>query len=511
MYTDLAKTQAPSFNFGIGNTSRQLNERAEEAAKNFAGLPEGVSHWDALLVLKRAKPAGLTGTLTSHLEFLMGYTRLQDWQAGSSPVVYLTVSAIASRRGISERQVLNIERALNRLGLLCWHDNGNKRRYGHRSADGELKEAYGVNLAPLAALFNDLSDIVEGQEQRARIWKEHKQALLLHKRVLREKLTLMPEHPACEPARQLLLSLPRRIEARFAISRLVSWSKQILNLIASFDETATERGEGVPLEDTLSHAEADEMTSSDEAANTSGRQKTSDRSEIKFRHINTNNTNKTLSNERSNASPKRTLPFGNDMKSCETANAEMALEKIKRERHASARQLAFELEDTVQTPLPCPSRQHCFASGIEHISLKQVLACSSPLLQEMIRAETPAGGPDWKSVIAASKLAASYLGISKPAWQEACHKLGASAAATLIMIAERRSTDTQRPINSYGGFLRGCLARAEAGDLHLHLHKSVFGLLNKANLNEQTRAKSGGLPPQTVMDKDADAFKQADP
>ncbi len=487
MHIETALPQTEAKIFGIGNTSRQLNERAEEAAKNFAGLPEGVSHWDVLSLLKRAKlVVGLTATLISYLEFLMGFTRPQDWQAGSSPVVYLTVSAIASRRGISERQVLNIERALNRLGLLCWHDSGNKRRYGHRSADGELKEAYGVNLAPLAALFNDLSDIVEGQEQRARIWKEHKQALLLHKRVLREKLTLMPEHPACEPARQLLLSLPRRIEARFAISRLVSWSKQILNLIASFDETATERGERVPLEDTLIHAEAGERTSSDEAANTSGRQKTSDRPEIKFRHINTNNTNKTLSNERSNASPKRTLPFGNDMNSCETANAEIALEKIKRERHASARQLTLELEDRSKAPLPSPlsssNQAGYYSSGIEHITLKQVWACASPMFRDMIRNASKTGGTDWAGVVEAAQLAAGYLGISAPAWQEAYNKLGASAAATIIVIAERRSTDPAHPINSYGGFLRGCLAKAEAGDLHLH--KSVFGLLSKGNLDE---------------------------
>ncbi len=484
MHIETALPQTEAKIFGIGNTSRQLNERAEETAKNFAGLPEGVSHWDVLSLLKRAKlVVGLTATLISYLEFLMGFTRPQDWQAGSSPVVYLTVSAIASRRGISERQVLNIERALNRLGLLCWHDSGNKRRYGHRSADGELKEAYGVNLAPLAALFNDLSDIVEGQEQRARIWKQEKACVQLHKRILREKLTSNPGHRLADQAMGLLKSLPKRIEARVTITQLVQWSQQMKALIEAFEKPTAPDGENASNGTRAEQRDEVDTVPLKDRKTALGRKKTSDRSEIKFRHINTNNTNKTLSNERSN---KRALPFGNDMKSCETANAEMALEKIKRERHASARQLTLELEDRSKTPLPSPlpssNQAGYYSSGIEHITLKQVWACASPMFRDMIRNASKTGGTDWAGVVEAAQLAAGYLGISAPAWQEAYNKLGPGAAATIIVIAERRSTDPAHPINSYGGFLRGCLAKAEAGDLHLH--KSVFGLLSKGNLDE---------------------------
>lgn len=470
MFIDAIMLDEPTADFGVGNTSRQQNESAEVAARSFAGLPVTVSRWDVLsLVKKLQRELGLTATQVAHLEFLVGYTRDQDWQCGSNPIVYLTVSATANKRAICERQVLNIERALNRAGLVCWHDSGNLRRFGHRSADGELIQAFGVNLAPLAANYERLYCMAQELEQRARVWKQQKTTLLLHKRVLREQLTLHVDHPAAGDAQELLLSMPRRIEARLTITQLLQWSRQLLQLIAQFQETC----------------EQDPASESDTQIRTC-RKKTSDRSETQFRPINTNNTNQTLSNERSNAAHKRPLPDGNDLRSCGSAHAERALEKIKFGSEARASQLELEIAETQQRPLPSPpageSNTQGVASGIEHITLKQILACASPILQEMISNAQRNNEVDWSAIVAAAEQAATYLGISQSAWKQACAIVGVTAAATIVIVAERKGADPATPINSYGGFLRGCLAKAERGELHLH--KSVFGLLNKANLNE---------------------------
>ncbi|SFU16848.1 replication initiation protein RepC [Pseudovibrio denitrificans] len=184
----------PKTLIGKSNTSRRLNRAAEHAAKEFSGLPVGVSRWDILsLVKKLQRELGLTSTQTSHLEFLIGYTRDQDWQFGSHPIIYLTVSATAVKRGVSERQVLNIERALNRAGLLCWHDSGNQRRYGYRSDSGDLVSAFGVNLAPLAACYERFCVLVKAVEEKEHAWKQQKMLLLMHKRVLREQIALHPQ------------------------------------------------------------------------------------------------------------------------------------------------------------------------------------------------------------------------------------------------------------------------------------------------------------------------------
>ncbi|QUS58991.1 plasmid replication protein RepC [Pseudovibrio brasiliensis] len=478
MFIDTFMLDEPTADFGVGNTSRQQNESAEVAARSFSGLPVAVSRWDVLsLVKKLQRELGLTATQVAHLEFLVGYTRDQDWQSGSNPIVYLTVSATANKRAICERQVLNIERALNRTGLVCWHDSGNLRRFGHRSADGELIQAFGVNLAPLAASYERLYCMAQELEQRARVWKQQKTTLLLHKRVLREQLTSRPDHPAAGEAQKLLTSLPRRIEARLTITQLLQWSKQMLQLIAEFQE-----------ENEQSSADQNEQEPASESDTqiSSGRKKTSGRSETEFRHINTNNTNQTLSNERCNATHKRPLPNGTDLKSCGSANAERALEKIKCGNEARASQLELEIAEIQQSPLPLPpagkSNTQNVTSGIEHITLKQVLACASPILQEMIRNAQRSNEVDWSAIIVAAEQASQYLGISQSAWKQACAVVGATAAATIIIVAERKGADPQTPINSYGGFLRGCLAKAEHGELHLH--KSVFGLLSKANLDE---------------------------
>ncbi|WP_193777969.1 replication initiation protein RepC, partial [Pseudovibrio sp. W74] len=431
MFIDAFMLDEPTAEFGVGNTSRQQNENAEVAARSFAGLPVGVSRWDVLtLVKKLQRELGLTATQVAHLEFLVGYTRDQDWESGSNPIVYLTVSATANKRAICERQVLNIERALNRAGLVCWHDSGNLRRFGHRSATGELIQAFGVNLAPLAASYERLFCMAQELEQRARIWKQQKTTLLLHKRVLREQLTLHVDHPAAGKAQELLLSMPRRIEARMTITQLLKWSKLLLQMIAVFHEER-ERSSAEQI--------MDDPAPDSALQDSIGRKKTSDRSELEFRHINTNNTKQTLSNERSS---ERTLPAGNDFKIALTAGAERALEKIKCGSEARASQLKPEIVEIQQSPLPSPpagkANTQNVASGIEHITLKQVLACASPILQEMIRNAQRTNEADWSAIVTAAEQAATYLGISQSAWKQACSVVGVTAAATIIIVAERK-------------------------------------------------------------------------
>ncbi|WP_161831174.1 replication initiation protein RepC [Pseudovibrio sp. POLY-S9] len=441
----------PTSLFEFGNTSRQQNEFAEIAAKNFSGLPEGVSRWDVLSLVKRLHRAlKLTTTQIAHLEFLIGYTREQDWCNGSSPIVYLTVGLTAKKRGICERQVLNIERSLNKIGFLCWRDSGNHRRYGQRSSTGKLEVAFGVNLSPLAASFDRLLRLAENRDQRELKWKQEKAKFLHYKRILRERLKSEPDHVASTLAIRILMDLPNRIESKVTITRLTCWNIRILNSIQLFEEPCNE----------LIIQSFDDLTG----------QKMEPHSCIN-----------TLSpSERSN---RLTRSYDNESDPFLEPNMNAALDDGK---VAVLKDLDFFPNKSILHP----SGQHekltttagFLNSGIEHITLAQILTCSSPMLRDMIRYASKNDAADWDAVIQAATLAAGYLGISKPAWQEACNKLGVSAAASLIVIAERRGSNPKAPINSFGGFIRGCLTKAETGDLHLH--KSVFGLLNKTKLDE---------------------------
>ena len=48
-----------------------------------------------------------------------------------------------------------------RLGALAFRDSGNGRRFGHRDSDGNIVDAYGPNLSPVAALIPQLTALAD--------------------------------------------------------------------------------------------------------------------------------------------------------------------------------------------------------------------------------------------------------------------------------------------------------------------------------------------------------------
>jgi replication initiation protein RepC len=71
--------------------------------------------------------------------------------------------------------------------------------------------------------------------------------------------------------------------------------------------------------------------------------------------------------------------------------------------------------------------------------------------------------PSWANLVEAADRLRQQLGISRPAWIDACQAMGRYQAATAIaVIAAKRET-----IRSPGGYLRGMIGRAQNGELHL--------------------------------------------
>ena len=91
------------------------------------------------------------------LDYYMAFTRDLDWEEGSSPIVYQSLSRTALDLGVSERQIQKLEKALFEVGAITWNDSGNHRRYGQRCQEtGRINYAYGVDLTPLAYIKADL-------------------------------------------------------------------------------------------------------------------------------------------------------------------------------------------------------------------------------------------------------------------------------------------------------------------------------------------------------------------
>ena len=155
-----------------GRELSPAHRRAIALADDFAGLPDGVGRYEVIKLLRRVgAELGWTHPLIAHLELLIGYTREADWAPGGRPIVWLSVLETAIELGIKDRQVRRKEHQMMELGALAFRDSSNHRRFGRRDSGGNVVEAFGVDLSPVAALLPRL--VVAEKRQ---IWeaKEHR-------------------------------------------------------------------------------------------------------------------------------------------------------------------------------------------------------------------------------------------------------------------------------------------------------------------------------------------------
>jgi replication initiation protein RepC len=127
--------------------------KADRMAERFAGLPDGVTmHGQLLAAFKAAAPRlGLSPRMVHAVDWLFRFTMPQDWGRGGRPIVWPSASTQQEALGLSPTQIKAINRALIEAGLVAMKDSPNGKRYGKRDPKGRIVEAYGFDLAPIAA------------------------------------------------------------------------------------------------------------------------------------------------------------------------------------------------------------------------------------------------------------------------------------------------------------------------------------------------------------------------
>ena len=118
-------------------------------------------------------------------------------------------------------------------------------------------------------------------------------------------------------------------------------------------------------------------------------------------------------------------------------------------------------------------------SGVQHISMGNALAIASQQFKSYI--------PDiencnWRDITEAAEYSCHDLGINRSAWVDAVAVMGRNAAAIAILIIDVNKNHPTHPIKSAGGVLRGMTIAAE--DDKLHLHRSIFGILQRENAGD---------------------------
>ncbi|MEH0196300.1 plasmid replication protein RepC [Caulobacter sp. CCNWLY153] len=158
---------------GVGDVRRLADAQwaAARLAETYQGLPEGVSKAMLLDRFERAAPRlGYGDGLVRLIRALVRVTAEQDWTGRTHPLAWPSNDALCEELQRSRSCVQGLIRLAVRAGLVHMKDSGNGKRWGYRDERGHIVEAFGFDLAPMAARWDEFADLAaaRGLEQAQR-------------------------------------------------------------------------------------------------------------------------------------------------------------------------------------------------------------------------------------------------------------------------------------------------------------------------------------------------------
>lgn len=410
-------------------------------AERFAEVGEriSVSKSQAIVAVKKVAAAiGLKSQDLLLLDTFGAVTQAQDWEEGRRPIVWASNHFLMEQTGFSLATLRRHVRRLCEVGVISMKDSPNGKRWGRRDDDGVIVEAYGFDLAPLAARAEEFEALYARLQAERAECACRRNAITVTRRMIRAKIEKALETGLRGPWQELqeafsalLERLPARSER--VVGALESFLRQIKALMASV-EKAFEAAFDWP--DRLD-AEAPESASS-----SANMKPTSLESET---HILTTNEP----------------------------------DPVKRNRFETKHAAGTAPEDPSLEPVETPENVDLDINWSTHGTKRRsdvdipMLMASCPHFAEMARA-TCGYMRDWNDVHRAAASLRPIVGISEDAWNVANRVLGpAIAAASIALIIDKSSNGE---VKSPGGYLRGLVERAQAGELHLE--RSFYGRLS---------------------------------
>jgi replication initiation protein RepC len=386
--------------------------QVQAMAERFEGLPDGVSKGQALAAFKQAAQLlGLSPRLRDAVDVLFAFSAPQDWQPGARPIVWPSNRKLEITLGLGRRQVQNVLNALIRAKLITPVDSPTGRRWGHRDAKtGKIIEAYGFDLSPIALRHDEF--VVVAQRAAA---EERERA------ALRRRLTI---------ARKAIQQIAETaLEHQLTDRDWRYWLAEALTMVLTIRDDLP----GEDLQTVV--AELERWRTDGEATLRAAfdSQQNAPAGAIECTPITTTNQPKADNSAICNADSEESCNSQSD--------SPASPDPVSPERS--------------QQPLPA-------------VTPKFVLNISPELKSYLFTAS-----PSWADIVEAADALRQQLGISRPAWIDACQAMGRYQAATAVaVIAAKRET-----IRSPGGYLRGMISRAQNGELHLS--NSLWGLARR--------------------------------
>ncbi len=160
---------------------RELASRIESAGE--------VDRNDLYRVLEGAKTTiGLSASGLETLKHLIGYTRPADYKGDARPIAWPSNHTLAELAGVTESAIKARLRQLRNLALITMRDSAHGRRRGQRGESGEIVSAYGIDLSPLRARFDELKAAAEAHSAFSRLEKRGRQEIARVRRIVSQAL-----------------------------------------------------------------------------------------------------------------------------------------------------------------------------------------------------------------------------------------------------------------------------------------------------------------------------------
>lgn len=101
----------------------------------------------------------LRGNILVAMDYFFGLTRPQDWAGGCRPIVWPSAREQGEALGLTPSGVKFLNRRLIELGLMIAKDSPTGARWGRRNHNGQIIEAFGFDLSPMAHRYEEFSKI----------------------------------------------------------------------------------------------------------------------------------------------------------------------------------------------------------------------------------------------------------------------------------------------------------------------------------------------------------------
>ncbi|MCP4081055.1 MAG: replication protein C [Planctomycetaceae bacterium] len=413
-------------------------QKAEKLAE--AGEQLSIPKNRSVTAVKRVAAAiGVKSQDLLLLDTLCAFTQPQDWEEGRRPIIWASNDYLMEQTGFSLTTLKRHGKRLAELGIIAFKDSANGKRWGRRGDDGYIVEAYGFDLAPMAARAEEFELLSEQIQEERSLCQAVKRQITVARRMIRSKIEAAITVSLTSAWRDFHASYHKLIDM---IPGRKEASERLLDVLDGFKalQGKVEEAFAEMFSDKSVHegpSEAVEISSF--SRNVDPREPVDGPHILTTKHLNLVNSNINEKRKKNQPSPKLLPPIENDRPEKEINWGTGASRKLKSEVEISTVMAA------------CPS----FAEMARNLG----------------------GGyiRDWNEFHRAAGKIRPIAGISEDAWNIAQKVLGPwVAAAAIALIFDKHSSGE---VSSPGGYLRGMVDKAKAGDLHLD--RSFYGRMNE--------------------------------